>query len=768
MISKIIKLKNIGLFHDATPNGALQFNKVTTIYAENGRGKSTFAAILRACQLGDNGRLNARKTIDGKGDPYVELLLSSGRSVKFAKNAWTTAIPDIVVFDSDFVEQNVYSGFEVRPDQRQSLLEFALGDQTVQLKKRIDELSSDIENQTRRRTNASTTLKALATPYNVSEFIALQAVPDADTQLDALRKRVEDAKNAQKLLSRKDPTKIDTIKFDIQAFFSVLKTQLSDVEETAENIVKEHLNKHRSHDFEDWISRGQQYMKGPDCPFCGQSVDGLGLVDAYRSYFNTAYSDLKQQITTLETLVTMGLDESKIQAALSAATTNTARIEAWSDQFIIGAPVFDGDNLAIKLGQFRKLLLTLAEKKQRSPLDCVGSEDDISATATFLTEITNIFNAYNLNVQDVVTQIADFRKMLEAENVKLLATEIQKLEATKKRMQPDAVEAVKEYQEAELQKKQLEDEKKKTRQQLDSIMNETLQQYQTSINDLLTKLGAQFSIEQLKPTYLGGGEPRSEYGLRVRNTPVKLGNRDDITSSHSFASTLSEADKRTLAFAFFVARLNRDEKLNDKLVVLDDPVSSLDRNRRYQSIRCIKDLASVCQQLIVLSHDAYFIREFIEQLDSLKPKIMSTVLTLKRVNNGYSAFAQCNIDEVCSSDYYRHHHLVADYVDGKSSAETRDVAKAIRPMLEGYYHRRFPGKIGRKQMFGEIINQVHNSLDGEPLAYLKPQLEEMDEVNNYARQFHHDTNSNFEQALIVDGELLAFAKRALALIYKNG
>ena len=71
-------------------------------------------------------------------------------------------------------------------------------------------------------------------------------------------------------------------------------------------------------------------------------------------------------------------------------------------------------------------------------------------------------------------------------------------------------------------------------------------------------------------------------------------------------------------------------------------------------------------------------------------------------------------------------------------------------------------------MFGEIIYQVHNSLAGEPLAYLKPQLKEMDEVNNYARQFHHDTNSDFEQALIVDGELLAFAKRALALIYKNG
>jgi hypothetical protein len=39
-------------------------------------------------------------------------------------------LPDIVVFDSEFVEHNVYSGFEVRSEQRQALLEFALGDQT--------------------------------------------------------------------------------------------------------------------------------------------------------------------------------------------------------------------------------------------------------------------------------------------------------------------------------------------------------------------------------------------------------------------------------------------------------------------------------------------------------------------------------------------------------------------------------------------------------------------------------------------------------------
>jgi wobble nucleotide-excising tRNase len=205
------------------------------------------------------------------------------------------------------------------------------------------------------------------------------------------------------------------------------------------------------------------------------------------------------------------------------------------------------------------------------------------------------------------------------------------------------------------------------------------------------------------------------------------------------------------------------------LVVLDDPVSSLDRNRRHQSIQHIANLAGDCGQLLVLSHDAYFVRELRERLGDRKPtSIAGHILTIKRVGQGYSAFAQCDIDEVCSSDYYRHHRLVADYVDGKSTANTRDVAKAIRPMLEGYYHRRFPGKIPRKQMFGQIIDLAAQAPAGDPLTYLQPMLKELGEVNDYVGKFHHDTNPGFESVPLVDGELVGFAKRALNLIYQAG
>lgn len=45
---------------------------------------------------------------------------------------------------------------------------------------------------------------------------------------------------------------------------------------------------------------------------------------------------------------------------------------------------------------------------------------------------------------------------------------------------------------------------------------------------------------------------------------------------------------------------------------------------------------------------------------------------------------------------------------------------------------------------------------------------ELGEVNDYAGQFHHDTNPNNDSALVVDAELLLFARRVLNLIYQNG
>jgi wobble nucleotide-excising tRNase len=769
MISKVLKLKNVGLLQNAIQGFPVTLAKVTAIYAENGRGKTTLAAVLRSCQLGDTGRLNARTTIDETNMPEVDFLLPAGNHVEFKGNAWTTTLPDIIVFDSEFVEQNIYSGCEVRADQRQSLLEFALGDQTVQLKQQIDQLTKDIDTQTQKRSQAEKILAAIAKPYTFSEFINIQPITDAQRQIDEINKRIEAAKNIHQLGTRQDPVELSLLQFDIVSVFEILNTQLQNVEQAAESLVKEHINKIGFKDIEDWLSSGQKYTGGAGCPFCGQEIRDLELIKAYRSYFNDTYGDLKEKVANLLASVKEELADSKIEVIVSKTKINTARIDAWKDQINIAAPSFDCEALFKKIKQAREQLLTLVELKQKAPLELVGSQADNDTVKTSIDSINLTITDYNSNIRAITKTISEFKKTLAAEDIAKLKDELTKLEAAKKSGLPEVIKAIADYKSAEIERKRLDGEKTTARKQLDNLMEKTLQQYQASINELLIKFGAEFSIEKLKPTYQGGGEPRTEYGLRVRNKSVKLGSRADMVKEHTFATTLSEADKRTLAFAFFIARLNTDQNLGQKLIVLDDPVSSLDRNRRHNSIRLITNLSDKCCQMLVLSHDPYFIRDIREQLaDNKTTPINPNIIAIKRIQSGYSAFASCDIDDVCSSDYYRHHRVVADYVDGKSTTNSREVATAIRPLLEGYYHRRFPRRIPRKQMFGQIINLIASTQPGDPLAYLRPIINELKEVNDYAGQFHHDTNPSYETAPFAEVELLGFATRALDLIYKNG
>jgi len=771
MIQKILRIKNVGLFLDATPQGDVDLGRVVNIYSENGRGKTTLAAILRACADQDVGRINARKTIDSEGSIDISILVEAGAQTAeaaFSHNAWSGPKPSLIVFDSEFVDQNAYSGFEVRPDQRERLLEFALGDQPVQLKQKVEQLTEDIAKQTTRRSQAERTLTGFAVPYSLADFIALQQIPDAQQQIDALNARVEATRSSGQLNAREDPAPLSTLQFDASSGFATLGKHLEDVEQSAETIFRAHLAKHGEPGLEDWISRGQGYLSLDECPFCGQSLHDVELIRAYRSYFNVAYAQLKREVSSLEGRIATELSDNKIDTLAGAAATNAARIQAWRDRLTLDAPILNTDQLLGSLRQVRGCLLTLVSAKLQAPLEPFGSPSGQQTVADGLGTINQALGTYNSQVNILINAIHEFKNTLATENTSALQAAIRKLEAATRRQLPQVVAAVTEYQAADAERKSLESEKNQTRQQLDSLMNSTLKDYQTGINTLLQMFDAGFSIEQLKPNY-AGGNPRSEYVLKLRNRPVALGNRADIATRPCFATILSDADKRTLAFAFFIAKLKTDPGLSGKVVILDDPVSSLDRNRRYVTKGLLCDLAAQCRQLIVLSHDPHFIRELHDKLGRLKPTpIAPSLHMIKGVQAGYSAFSACDLEELCSSDYYRHYKMLSDYLDGYATASSRDVAKAIRPTLEGYYHRRFPRRIPRGTLLSQIIVLARQAAPPDPLANLSPIIGQLTQIHDHASQVLHDTDSTLETGAPNEAELRNFAKQALDLIYQYG
>jgi len=193
MLEKIIKIKNIGLLHDAKWTFP-KFAKATLIYAENGRGKSTLAKILYCSSIGSN---DFTQTIDSSDYPEVELLFD-GKPIKLSNNKWLDTYPNIVVFDEHFIDKNIYSGMAVEGKHRTSLFEFILGEKAVEIKININQLTDEISSLTRDITGIEKQLKYFHTDISLSSFILLPNIQNVDNEIAKQHRLIELSNNSEK------------------------------------------------------------------------------------------------------------------------------------------------------------------------------------------------------------------------------------------------------------------------------------------------------------------------------------------------------------------------------------------------------------------------------------------------------------------------------------------------------------------------------------------------------------------------------------------
>ena len=100
--------------------------------------------------------------------------------------------------------------------------------------------------------------------------------------------------------------------------------------------------------------------------------------------------------------------------------------------------------------------------------------------------------------------------------------------------------------------------------------------------------------------YLGHGEVQ----FTVKDTGY------EITRNEIAAESLSEGEKTAISLLYFLKSLDsREFNLSEGIVVLDDPVSSLDANALYAACGFVRDRTRESGQLFVLTHNFAFFRE---------------------------------------------------------------------------------------------------------------------------------------------------------------
>lgn len=105
MIDRIGLIRNIGQFDSVSSGANIPLARLTVVYAENGRGKTTLAAVLRSLATGDPVPIAERRRLAAQHPPHVVLDCDGGPpAAMFQNNAWNRTVPNLVVFDDIFVE----------------------------------------------------------------------------------------------------------------------------------------------------------------------------------------------------------------------------------------------------------------------------------------------------------------------------------------------------------------------------------------------------------------------------------------------------------------------------------------------------------------------------------------------------------------------------------------------------------------------------------------------------------------------------------------
>lgn len=763
MLERIALVQGVGLLHDAH-GCSHRCRKATLIYADNGRGKSTLASILRSVSKNDPATINAYRTLDGTLPQKVTLQFDSGHPVTFENNAWSEQRKELLVFDSDFTERNVHSGGVVNTNHRKNLLEVALGESAVPARQAVLDATSAATKADEAVQDLVGKLSGHHEGMTLKDFEGLSQQTNIDSQIAGVQKRITDAENAKTINAKSVPATVTEPSFDIDAAFATLELSLADVQANAENLVKAHIAKLNSQSSEQWqgserwLSEGQQFDKGKTCPYCDQSTDTISLISAYQTYFNEAYNDLKTSVSSLQATVDVATSESVMVSVVSAVNLASACLEGWAN-YVVSAPIsFDRDKALRSLVALRMVIGSLVQLKVANPTEAIIKTELKTKCKEYWTDILDTIKTANSEIEAAKGKIGEYKKQLSADVPVELRARLQRLQATKRRFETIVVDLFHQLDTSRQTAKDAGKAKDNARHQLDTLMLKLLGDYQTTLNTILRNFGAGFTIEQFGGNFRGKG-PRTEYGLRLRGKFVPLEG-----GPPSFATALSDGDKRTLAFAFFITCALENKSLGSSIVVLDDPMCSLDQNRRYNTKQYLLELHKNSDQLVVLAHDAYFLRELRNALQKRDETAPVSEFRLVAVKDEYSSFDRIDLDEECESDYAKNYKQVSEFESATGgSADT--VKTAVRVMLEGYLHRRFPGHLSRGNPLGNCIDQIAKANAPSPLHHAHNLLDELRRLNEYAGAFHHDDEPDIQSPRPSETELRQHARRALHVVH---
>ncbi|MFP6304540.1 AAA family ATPase [Helicobacter pylori] len=604
-----------------------EFEHYNIIFGNNGCGKTS---LTRAFELliPKNKHIEKYRTISADKSPSIEFECED-RSYKIEPNGDIRVPPfKVEIYNSDFLHNNapLNSEFGLKKlDDGTIILEGSvLGEETKEInqlkdfrekvekrqKKIKDEndtentLSAKQESEIKkydkeiekiRKKMTSKTIPITLDEIKINNFDKVsknhfEYQEDALTDLEKDFNKLNEAmKKFDGLKEMELPKDYQTIKDKLEFLFSF------DIDKEAGEVskkIKEHIRKVGR----EFIEKGIELQKEmPDnaCPFCTQKIPHE-IIQEYTSYFNKSVEKFNQCSLEMSGTLKNILDQWNIKEILQAFEQFKPFMEDFSQ---------NKESLENALEQIKALLEKL--QKEVDKKEGAKNKEKFQEIDKELLEIQE-------NIQQCVGEAREIlnEKKKQKEKLEKLKTELK--EARIKKVKHDSYDWQKSKEEAERKLLVLDRGHKRLKCLLEKIDNRLKELYDQKRPDI------EIINNYLKALNLPKYSLDKDYRIVLNS---------DVLENSEAEMILSGGEKTTLAFAYFLARLKlfyKKEDLKDLVVVIDDPISSLDEQRIYNTSDIVakinQELAGEAlgkdekAQVFVLTHNHTFMVRLINMV----------------------------------------------------------------------------------------------------------------------------------------------------------
>ncbi len=773
MIQRINVLKGVGRFSALNPTRGTEgdFPSLNVIYASNACGKSTLCDVFRSLDTGNPAYVIGRKRLGSDAQPEIVISLEGGQATRFQNAQWHERdnCPPIHVYDDRFVAENVFIGHHISVDQRRNLYGLVIGDQAIALKQAVDTAEQKLNTATAAVNTAQTNLtRLIPTGYTTDSFRNVASVGDVDTRVAEATsefRTAEQTKTKADAIRARRPLATLPIAEVPETLDKVLSSTLDTASLAAEAKIRDHLAATSQGLPISWVKQGFDAQSSTACPHCGQDMQGLDILGAYRSFFSGELRAQEQLRVSTKSAVQGAFGEAAQNQIRQTLTSHKTEQDWWKDAagFEFALPEIDDIETIIALLQaVHQAIDSALARKQANP----GSEAPLtaeeSAAVTSWNEKAAALKAYNEALSAINSGLQNRQANAGVIDLTPLQQRLTGLNAAKKRHEQVTVDAYAAYDVATSHKTTAQQEKQRANEALREQSNQLFERYGARINEFLTLFCADFRIVSDGVTFRGGpsGQLAIELrGERVSATPESASDPSQV----SLANTLSGGDRSALALAFFLAKVEMASDAGRSIVVFDDPYHNQDRSRRQCTIERIHHLTGIANQCFVFSHDLEFARA-VER----RPGTQAKTFVLNPLIDPVTLEAQ-SLPLLPSQVYLKNYHLLHNYSENPADhlQHLNEVAITLRKILEEYLRIKFPKAWAENDWLGDMIRKIREAQTGTPLSHCQPLVEELAHINTYSQRFHHGGTGEVADQPEAR-ELKTYVDRTLKVIHAGG